>query len=112
MVTRTRIVLPALVLIASGLAALALASTFLASETPLTHAQYMRMSTAIHLLWFSFGLFQIQIVWLILHGLRAYRGLLKIPISLLGSILCSLGGGCILFILAEHGWYRVAGQFK
>jgi hypothetical protein len=112
MMTRTRIVLLVLVLIASGLAALSIASTILASESVLTHEQYMRMCTARNALWFSFGLFQFPLVWLILRGLWAYRGLLQIPISLLGSVLCSLGGGCLLFLIAEHGWYRMAGQFK
>ena len=101
-----------LVLIASGLAALSIASTILASESVLTHEQYIRMCTARNALWFSFGLFQIPIVWLILRGLWANRGLLQIPISFLGSVLCSLGGGCLLLLVAEHGWYRVALQFK
>jgi hypothetical protein len=110
--TRTRIMLLVLVLIASGLAALSIASTILASESLLTHEQYMRMGTARNALWFSFGLFQIPIVWLILRSLWAYRGLLQIPISLLGSVLCSLGGGFLLFLIAEHGWYRMAAHFK
>jgi hypothetical protein len=112
MMTRTRIVLLVLVLIASGLAALSIASTVMASESPMTHEQYIRMCTARNTLWFSFWLFQIPIVWLIFRGLWAYRGLLQIPISLLGSVLCSLGGSCLLFLIAEHGWYRMAGQFK
>lgn len=109
---RTRIVLLVLVLIASGLVALYMASTVLLSESPLPHEQYMRMNTARNDLWFSFWLVQIPIVWLILRGLWAYRGLLQISISLLGSVLCSLGGGFLLFLIAEHGWYRMAGQFK
>jgi hypothetical protein len=112
MVTRTRIVLLVSVLIASGLAALSMASTVMASESPMTHEQYIRMCTARNTLWFSLWLFQIPIVWLIFRGLWAYRGLLQIPISLLGSVLCSLGGGCLLLLVAEHGWYRVALQFK
>jgi hypothetical protein len=108
----TRIVLLVFVLIASGLAALSIASTVLASESPMTHEQYMRMCTARNALWNSFWLFQIPIVWLIFRGLRAYRRLLQIPISLLGAVLCSLGGGFLLFFIAEHGWYRLARQFK
>jgi hypothetical protein len=62
--------------------------------------------------WLSFGLFQIPIVWLILRGLWAYRGPLQLPITLLGSLLCSLGVGFLLFFIAGPGWYRIAGQFK
>jgi hypothetical protein len=112
MKTRTRIVLLVLVLTASGLVALAIASAVLASETPLTHEQAMRMSTAANALWFSFLLFQIPIVWLILRGLWAYRNLLQIPIAFLGSVLCSLGGGVLLLLIAENGWYRLALHFK
>jgi hypothetical protein len=101
-----------LVLIASGLVALVIASAVLASESPMTHEQLMRMYTANNVLWASFWLFQIPIVWLILRCLWAYRRLVQIPISLLGSVLCSLGGGFLLFLIAEHGWYRMAGQFK
>lgn len=110
--TRIQVVLLVLVLIASGLAALSIASTILASESVLTHEQYLRVCTARNALWFSLGLVQIPIVWLILRGLWAYRGIMQIPISLLGSVLFSLGGGCLLFLIAEHGWYRMAGQFK
>lgn len=110
--TRTRIVLLLLVLVASGLAALSMASAVLASETVLTHEQYMRMCTVSNSLWFGFGLFQIPIVWLIVRGFWAYKGILQIPISLLGSVLCSLGGGLLLLTIAQHGWYRLAGQFK
>ena len=99
-----------LVLVASGLAALSIASAILASESALTHEQYMRMCTAASFLWFSFELFQIPIVLLILRCLRVYRRLLQIPLSVLGSLLCSLGGGFLLFLLFEHGWYRMAGQ--
>jgi hypothetical protein len=110
--TRTRIVLPVLVLIASGLAALTTACNVWISESPLSHEQFMRMTTARNYIWFGFWLVQIPIVWLILRGLWAYRGLLQIPISLLGSVLCSFGGGFLLFLIAEHGWYRMAGQFR
>jgi hypothetical protein len=112
MKTRTRIVLLVLVLIASGLVALSIASTVLASETPLTHEQAMRMSAAANALWFSFWLFQIPIAWLILRGLWTYRNLLQIPISFLGSVLCSLGGGLLLFFIAEDKWYGLARHFK
>jgi hypothetical protein len=112
MKTRTRIVLLVLVLTASGLAALTIASTAITSDFALTHEQYMRMSRATSALWFSFWLFQIPIVWLILRGLWAYRNLLQIPISFLGSVLCSLGGGLLLFFLAEHKWYGLALHFK
>jgi hypothetical protein len=108
----TRIVLLVLVLTASGLVALSIASAVLASESPLKHEQFMRMSTATSALWFSFWLFQIPIVWLILRGLWAYRGLLQIPISLLGSVLCLLGGGLLLFLIAEHKWYGLARHFE
>jgi uncharacterized membrane-anchored protein YitT (DUF2179 family) len=112
MKTRTRIALLVSVLTASGLVALAIASAVLASESPLTHEQAMRMSTAANALWFSFLLFQIPIVWLILRGLWAYRNLLQIPIAFLGSVLCSLGGGVLLLLIAENGWYRLALHFK
>lgn len=101
-----------LVLIAAALVALSIATTTLASESVLTHEQYVRMCTARDLLWFSFGLIQIPIVWLVLRVLLAYRGPLQIPIALLGSVLCSMGGGFLLFLVAEHGWYRMAGQFR
>jgi hypothetical protein len=112
MMTRTRIVLLVLVLIASGLAALIIASAVLASESPMTHEQLMRMETANNVLWVSFWLFQIPIVWLILRGLWVYRGLLQIPITLLGSVLFSLSCGLLLSLIDESRWFRIAGHFK
>jgi hypothetical protein len=112
MVTRTRIVLLILVLIALGLVPLALASTVLASENPMTHEQLMRMETARSVLWSSIWLFQIPIVWLTLRCLWAYRRLLQIPISLLGSVLCTFGGGYLLFLSFQQKWYSLASQFK
>jgi hypothetical protein len=110
--TRTRIVLLVLVLIASGLAALSMASAAISSDFALTHEQAMRMSTATNALWSSFWLFQIPIVWLILRGLWTYRNLLQIPISFLGSVLCSLGGGILLLFIAQDKWLGLALHFK
>jgi hypothetical protein len=89
-----------------------MASTALVLDSPLTHEQAMRMSTAANALWFSFWLFQIPIVWLILRGLWAYRNLLQIPISFLGSILCSLGGGVLLVFIAQDKWLGLARHFE
>jgi hypothetical protein len=110
--TRTRIVLLVLVLTSSGLAALTMASTALALDSPLTREQYMQMCTAINALSLSFWLFQILIVWLILRGLWAYRSLLQIPISFLGSVLCSLGGGLLLVFIAQDKWFALARHFE
>jgi hypothetical protein len=101
-----------LVLIASGLAALTIVFSVLVLDTPLTHEQGMRISKTLNVVWVSFWLFQIPIVWLILRRLWAYRSLLQIPISLIVSVLCSFGVGLLLARIAQPEWYSIAGHFK
>lgn len=85
-----QIILIALLLIAAGLAALAVAAAVLGSEAVMSDAQRIRMVAAANISGLLFLLVQIPIVWLILTSLWTYHRLLQIPLSLSASVVTSL----------------------
>ena len=93
-----------------------MACTILASESPLTHDEYTRMCHARDILGMSSLLIQLGTAWLVLGGVAAPKRMrsriLQVLIALAGSVLYSLIAGLLLFGIAEHRWYRIAGYFK
>jgi hypothetical protein len=105
-----QILLIALLLIAAGLAALAVAAAVLDSEAVMSNAQHIRMVTAANTSWLVFLLAQIPIVWLILTSLWTYRRLLQIPLSLCASVAISLCVGALFLITFQDRWFSLANR--
>jgi uncharacterized membrane protein len=100
----------ALLLIASGLVALASAAGIADSEMSMSHARHLRVAATANTLWLVFLLIQIPIVWLMTNLIfsKPLSRLLQIPLSLLVSVACSLCIGFLLLISFEDGWFFLA----
>jgi hypothetical protein len=99
-------------LLAGSIVPLYIACVILASETPMSHEQYVRMCGARDsLLWVCLAL-PFAAGWLIYTGF----GINKTPATKLlciaglsaGLLLCSSLAGFVASNLTEHAWYRLA----
>lgn len=115
MKTRWAVFSFSLLVVGSTLLALSISCAVLASESPLTHNDYLRMCHARDALWWTSTLIAFAVAWLFFDRigtaktaqLKASRALL----SLLGSLLSLYVLGLLLFATAGQTWYRIARHF-
>jgi hypothetical protein len=103
-----------IVLLSLVIVPLYIACVVVASETPLSHEQVLRMSSARDSLFWIWIALQVVAGW---HLCSAFRSRNSLPIKLLWtggfsilSLVCSLVSGLVLTGMEEHGWYSLAAR--
>jgi hypothetical protein len=88
------------------------ACAILASESPMPHEQFIRISRATNMLGWLCLLVQVGAGWLVYSGYSIQkvlvRRLLWLAGILLSAVICSFVCGFLVSGVAEHKWYDIA----
>ena len=88
------------------------ACAILASESPMPHEQFIRISRATNMLGWLCLLVQVGAGWLVYSGFSIQkvlvRRLLWLAGILLSAVICSFVCGFLVSGVAEHKWYDIA----